>query len=55
VVTTRFRLGEQLVTTVTTIVRFDVARDVTLEELRVELVFPADEASAQVMRALAEV
>ncbi|MCA9554294.1 MAG: helix-turn-helix transcriptional regulator [Myxococcales bacterium] len=55
VVTTRFRLGDQLVTTVTTIVRFDVARDVTLDELRVELVFPADEASAQVMRALAEV
>ena len=31
VVTTRFRLGDQLVTTVTTIVRFDVARDVTLK------------------------
>lgn len=42
----RFRFGDRIVRTVTTIVRFGGPRDVTLDELRVELVFPADDESA---------
>jgi hypothetical protein len=42
----RFRFGDRVVRTLTTIVRFGTARDVTLDELRVELVFPADDESA---------
>ena len=38
----RLRLGEHLVRTVSTIASFNAARDVTLDELRVELIFPAD-------------
>jgi transcriptional regulator with XRE-family HTH domain len=47
VLLTRFRFGDTTVSTVTTVLRFGAARDVTLEELRVELVFPADAASAR--------
>ena len=47
VICPRFRFGDRVVTTITTIARFGSARDVTLDELRVELVFPADEESAQ--------
>jgi transcriptional regulator with XRE-family HTH domain len=46
-VISRFRFGERRVQTVTTILRFDIARDVTLDELRVELVFPTDPDSAR--------
>lgn len=46
-VVSRFRFGERRVQTVTTILRFDVARDVTLDELRVELMFPTDPDSAR--------
>lgn len=45
VICPRFRFGDRVVTTITTIARFGSARDVTLDELRVELVFPADEDS----------
>lgn len=45
VICPRLRLGDRRVTTITTIARFGGARDVTLDELRVELMFPADEES----------
>jgi hypothetical protein len=45
VICPRFRFGDRVVTTITTIARFGSARDVTLDELRVELVFPADDES----------
>ncbi|MEM7247539.1 MAG: transcriptional regulator [Acidobacteriota bacterium] len=47
-----FRFGEHRVRTVSTLARFGSARDLTLDELRVELVFPADEESDEVLRAL---
>ncbi len=43
--TTKLDLGECKVNTVSTIASFNVARDVTVDELRVELVFPADDAA----------
>ncbi len=43
--TTRIVLGAQRLNTVSTVASFNVARDVTLDELRVELVFPADESA----------
>jgi hypothetical protein len=41
-VTAVFRFGDRRVRTVTTVARFGPARDLTVDELRVELVFPAD-------------
>jgi transcriptional regulator with XRE-family HTH domain len=49
----RFRFGDQTVSTVTTIARFGTARDITLDELQVELVFPADDASARFFEMMA--
>lgn len=46
----RFRLGDRRVRTVSTIASFNAARDVTLDELHVELVFPADEAAEAFFR-----
>ncbi len=46
VIATRFQIGDTVVSTIGTIMRFDTARDVTLDELRIELHFPADSASA---------
>ncbi len=43
--TTRIVLGEQRLNTMSTVASFNVARDVTLDELRVELVFPADDSA----------
>ncbi len=53
VICPRFRFGDRVVTTITTIARFGSARDVTLDELRVELIFPADEESARFFHELA--
>lgn len=44
--------GEHRLQTVTTIARFGHPQDVTLDELRVELVFPTNEATEAVLRAL---
>lgn len=41
----RFRIGDRVVRTVSTVLRFDTATEVTASELRVELMFPADDAS----------
>jgi hypothetical protein len=52
VVCPRFILGGQVVRTVSMVARFGNAREVTLDELRVELIFPADaEAEAFFRRA----
>jgi transcriptional regulator with XRE-family HTH domain len=45
-------VGTDLVRTVTTVLRFDTATEVTTSELRVELMFPADDASDTVLRKL---
>jgi transcriptional regulator with XRE-family HTH domain len=47
------RVGERQIRTVSTLVQFGSAQDVTLQELRVELVFPADAESEAALRALA--
>ncbi len=41
-VTSRLRMGEQVVETISTIASFNAARDVTLDELHVELIYPAN-------------
>jgi len=46
-----FRIGDELVRTVTVAARFESAADVTLDEVRVELVYPEDDASAAVLDA----
>lgn len=46
VVCPRFRMGDEVVRTFSTTVRFEHAREVTISELRVELIFPMDEPSA---------
>lgn len=46
------RVGDQLIRTFTTVMRFDTALEVTTSELRVELVFPMDEAGDAFFRAL---
>lgn len=45
VVCPRLRVGDQVVRTISTVMRFDTAIDTTVAELRVELMFPADDAS----------
>lgn len=49
-VMSRLRLGDNLVTTISTIASFNAARDVTLDELHVELIYPADEAAEAFFR-----
>lgn len=46
----RLRLGDAVVETYTAVVRFETARDVTLGELRVELIYPTTEEGAEVFR-----
>ena len=43
VVCPHLRIGDQVIKTVSMVARFGTAREVTLDELRVELVFPRDE------------
>ena len=43
VVCPHFRIGDQVIKTLSMVARFGTAREVTLDELRVELVFPRDE------------
>jgi hypothetical protein len=38
-----FRVGGQLIRTITLVAQFGAARDVTLDELRIELVYRADQ------------
>lgn len=53
VVCPRFRIDGQLVHTLTVVARFESAVDVTLDELRVELVYPEDDASDRFFQELA--
>lgn len=53
VVCPRFRIGGRVVRTVSTVLRFDTAVEVTASELRVELMFPGDAASDAFFRELA--
>jgi transcriptional regulator with XRE-family HTH domain len=46
------RVGSRQIRTVSTIVQFGSAQDVTLQELRVELLFPADPESEEALREL---
>jgi hypothetical protein len=43
VVCPHFRVGDQVIRTVGMVMRFDTAVELTLDELRVELTYPADE------------
>ena len=54
VVCPRFVVDGQVVRTVSMVARFGSAREVTLDELRVELVFPADAAAEAFFRRAAE-
>jgi hypothetical protein len=40
-----FELGGQVIRTVSTVMRFDTAIEVTTSQLRIELMFPADDAA----------
>lgn len=53
VVCPRFRVGDRTIRTVSAVLRFDTAIDVTTSELRIELMFPADEESDAFFRAAA--
>lgn len=52
--TVTFRKGERRLTFFSTLTLFGASRDITLEELRVECMFPADDETAAFCRALAE-
>ncbi len=51
-VPTRFRLGETVLSFLSTIAQFSGAEDVLLADLRIELLFPADEATKQLLHGL---
>lgn len=51
--TTAFRSGDIALTFFSTLATFGTAQDVTIEELRIESMFPADEATATFCRSLA--
>ncbi len=53
VVCPRFRVGDRTIRTVSAVLRFDTAIDVTTSELRIELMFPADDESEAFFRAAA--
>jgi transcriptional regulator with XRE-family HTH domain len=48
-----FRKGDQRLTFFSTLTTFGTSRDITLEEIRVECMFPADDATAAFCKALA--
>jgi transcriptional regulator with XRE-family HTH domain len=52
--TVTFRKGDRRLTFFSTLTTFGASRDITLEELRVECMFPADDETAAFCRALAE-
>jgi transcriptional regulator with XRE-family HTH domain len=45
-----FRIGDQIVRTIAMVARFDPIAEVTLDELRVELMYPLDEAAERFFR-----
>ncbi|MEM9068467.1 MAG: helix-turn-helix domain-containing protein [Myxococcota bacterium] len=52
VMSVRFRVGDQVIRTVATVLRFETAYEVTSSELRVELIFPMDDAGDRFFREL---
>lgn len=48
----RLRVGNQVIPTFSTVMRFETPHEVTISELRVELMFPMDEAGAAFFRSL---
>jgi transcriptional regulator with XRE-family HTH domain len=50
---TRIRMGERVLATISTVASFGTALDVTVNELRIELVFPADQETEGFFRDLA--
>lgn len=50
-VCSRIRAGEEVLELFTVLVRFDTASDVTLSELRIELIYPANDAAERFFRA----
>ena len=50
VMSPRIRLAGEIYSTFATVLRFDTARELTLAEIRIELVFPADEKTANLFR-----
>jgi len=52
--TVTFRKGDRRLTFFSTLTTFGTSRDITLEELRVECMFPADDETAAFCKALAE-
>lgn len=53
VLTVQLKFGDQILRTFATVMRFESAREVTLSELKVELIFPEDEATAKFFESLA--
>jgi len=53
VLTTVFRRGDRELRFFSTLSTFGTARDVTIEDLRIECMFPADDATAEICRAIA--
>jgi hypothetical protein len=49
-----FRIGSNDVHILSTVMTLGTAQDITLRELRIEMFYPADAASATVLRALAD-
>jgi hypothetical protein len=47
-----FRIGDEIVRTVSMVARFDTARELTLDELQIELTYPRDEAAERFFREL---
>lgn len=52
-ITTRLRIGDRVISTITAIARFSDVQDATLDDLRVEMLYPADDASERFFRELA--
>jgi transcriptional regulator with XRE-family HTH domain len=50
----RFRMGDQIVRTLTTVCRFDSALEAAADTLRIELIFPQDDAAERFFHALQE-
>ncbi len=48
----KMRQGDLVLSLFSTIASFGTARDITVNDLRIELFFPADEATAQILRGL---
>ena len=53
VITTIFRLGDDLLSFFSTLTTFGAPLDITLDEIRIECMFPADERTSEICRALA--